>query len=180
MTAYISKDKRLEKQCTKCKQIKPNNTDFFRLDSNKIKLNHTIVLSSQCIVCKEKRKSEYMKEKRAKARERGTTLYSELSDEKKKYLIKWNTEYGKRNKDRINEMRRYRRKTNTKGCINARLRNKEKSKRDTIIMTNYYIARLVTRNNKELTVNELYKYPQLLDLHRANLKLKRICRTLET
>jgi len=47
-------------------------------------------------------------------------------------------------------------------------------------MPDYYIARLIFRNNKELPIKELLQYPELLDLHRANLKLKRVCNQLKT
>jgi hypothetical protein len=176
----IKKDERKEKQCTSCKNILPNNTDYFRLDSAKVRLNHGVVLTSQCISCKEKQKSELMIKKRLEARESGTTLYAQMTKEKQEYHIKRNSEYGKINRDYINGKVRERRKRKTQGAINANLQSKKRNKEEANIATNYYIARLIYRNNKELTIKELLSYPDLLDLHRSNLKLKRACKALET
>ncbi len=66
-------DERKEKQCTKCKNIFPNNTGFFHLDTQKVKLNHATVLCSMCRTCKKKYQSDNLKKKRLEAREIGTT-----------------------------------------------------------------------------------------------------------
>jgi len=173
-------DTRTEKQCTSCKNILPNNTDYFRLDNAKVKLGHSIILTSQCIKCKEKQKSISESNRRLNARNNGTTLYAQMPQDKKEYHIKRNNEYSKTNREKINEKCRYRRKIKTIGVINANQKHKENQKKLVDNMPDYYIARLIFRNNKELPIKELLQYPELLDLHRANLKLKRVCNQLKT
>ena len=175
----IKKDTRAEKQCTECKKVLPNNTDYFRLDNAKVKLNHGVVLTSKCISCKESHRSELMKERRKKARELGTTLYAEMPREKKEYHIKRNSEYGKLNREYINGKVRERRKRKTQGAVNAGLKSKLNHREDVKNISDYYVAKLIYKNNKELTPQELMKHPEFLDLHRANLKLKRACRALK-
>lgn len=176
----IKKDTRVEKQCTECKKVLPNNTDYFRLDKAKIKLNHGVVLTSKCISCKEAHKSKLMKDRRLNAKNNGTTLYAQMTQDKKEYHIKRNNEYSKKNREKINEKCKYRRKIKTVGAINANLKHRENQKKHVDNMPDYYIARLIFRNNKELSIKELLQYPDLLDLHRANLKLKRVCNQLKT
>lgn len=173
-------DTRTEKQCTSCKNILPNNTDYFRLDNAKVKLGHSIILTSQCIKCKEKQKSISESNRRLNARNNGTTLYAQMPQDKKEYHIKRNNEYSKTNREKINEKCRYRRKIKTIGVINANQKHKENQKKLVDNMPDYYIARLIFRNNKDLPIKELLQYPELLDLHRANLKLKRVCNQLKT
>ena len=176
----IKKDTRTEKQCTECKKVLPNNTDYFRLDKAKVKLNHGVVLTSKCISCKESHKSKLMKERRRKARELGTTLYAEMPQEKKEYHIKRNSEYSKLNREYINGKMRERRKRKTQGAVNAGLKSKLNHREEVENISDYYVAKLIYKNNKELTVQELLQHPEYLDLHRANLKLKRACNQLKT
>lgn len=175
----IKKDTRIEKQCTSCKNILPNNTDYFRLDNAKVKKNHGIVLSAECISCKEKYKSELMINRRLKARKEGSSLYAQMTQEKKEYHIKMNSLYSKLNRSKINDKCKERRKIKTPGVINANLKHKENQKKHVDDMPDYYIARLIHKNNKELSIKELLQHPEYLDLHRANLKLKRACKALK-
>ncbi len=173
-------DERLEKSCTKCKKILPNNTNFFHLDTQKVKLNHATVLSAMCITCKAKYQSDKLRQKRLEAKLNGTTLYSSLSEEQKIYKRKYSSEYCKKNREIVNKRNRDRVKLKTPGIINSYKKGREKSKKNMEEMTDYYITRLIVRHNKELSREELLKYPDFLDLYRANLKLKRACNQLIT
>lgn len=173
-------DERKEKQCTKCKNIFPNNTGFFHLDTQKVKLNHATVLSAMCITCKAKYQSDKLKQKRLEAKLNGSTLYSRLSEEQKKYKRKYSSEYCKKNREIVNKRNRDRVKLKTPGIINSYKKGREKSKKNMEEMTDYYITRLILRHNKELSREELLKYTDFLDLYRANLKLKRACNQLIT
>lgn len=175
----VGKDKRTEKECTSCKETLPNNAENFRLDSAKVRLGHNIVLSAKCIECEKKKKRESQRLKREKLRELGITIYSTFSEERKEYNRKRNNEYSKLNREKINQKCRERRVLKTIGVINQDINKREENRESVNKMTDYYIARLIFRNNKELTVKELLQYPELLDLHRANLKLKRICNQLK-
>lgn len=176
----IKKDTRTEKQCTECKKVLPNNTDYFRLDKAKVKLGHGVFFTSKCISCKKKYQSDNLKKKRLEAREIGTTLYAQMPQEKKEYQIERNLYYSKKNRDKINEKARVRTQNKTKGVVNANLKRSVKYKKDVEIMTDIYIAKLINKNYKELTTKELMQHPEYLDLHRANLKLKRVCKALKT
>ena len=112
-------DTRAEKQCTSCKNILPNNTEYFRLDNAKVKLGHSVILTSQCIKCKEKQKSISASNRRLNARKEGTTLYAKMPSDKKEYHIKRNCLYSKLNREKINEKCRGRRKIKTPGVIYA-------------------------------------------------------------
>lgn len=173
-------DERLEKSCTKCKKKLPNNTDFFHLDTQKVKLNHATVLSAMCITCKAKYQSDRLKTKRLEAMASGTTLYSLLSEEQKIYKRKHSSEYCKNNREIVNKRNRDRVKLKTPGIINSYKKGREKSKKNMEEMTDYYITRLILRHNKELSREELLKYPDFLELYKANLKLKRVCKRLIT
>lgn len=175
---HIGLDERLKKECTSCKTVLPNNTEYFRLDSSKVKLGHTVILSSRCIKCQEKRKSEFMRTKRLGLRELGTTLYRETPLPKRLHHISRNIDYAKKNKDKINASAKNRRLAKTTGVLNANIKSKINHRKMVLDTPDYYIARLIFKNNKELTIKELLEYPELLDLHRANLKLKRVCNQL--
>jgi hypothetical protein len=173
-------DDRKEKHCTKCNNIFPNNTDFFHLDTHKVKLGHATVLSSMCITCKAKYQSDNLKKKRIDANLKGISLYSLLSEEKKSYMRKYSSEWAKNNREKVNEAQKERVKRKTNGIINTYKKGRDKSKKNMEEMSDYYITRLILRHNKELSRQELLKYPEFLDLYRANLKLKRACNQLTT
>jgi hypothetical protein len=173
-------DDRKEKACTKCNNIFPNNTDFFHLDTHKVKLGHATVLSPTCRTCRAKYQSERLKIKRLEFKSKGISLYSILSEEKKIQKRKHSSEWSKNNRQKVNEAQKERVKRKTNGIINTYKKGRDKNKKNMEEMSDYYITRLILRHNKELSRQELLNYPEFLDLYRANLKLKRACNQLIT
>jgi hypothetical protein len=173
-------DIRKQKACSKCKLTLPNTSDYFRIDSSKVNKKYSIVLSSYCIECDKNLKIIRNKKRKEELDKIGISAYSLKSKEQIEKHIKRNLLYSKENREKVNKEVRNRRKNKHPGIVKADKKREEKAKNEIKEISDYYITRLIRRNNKDISIDELYRNKDYLDLHRLNLKIKRLCHQLKT
>ena len=162
------------KECTKCKKQKPNNEDFFHLDKRKVKLGHNIVLAAACKDCKNAQKRITEKKRREKiAKEFGNVYkYRKLKDSD--FLKKCKEREKKYSEKKLERNKRYR-KEKRSYILEADKIRAERNKKETEEITDYYVARLIYRNDKSKPIKDILKNKDFIELYRLNLKLKRLC-----
>ena len=164
-----------KKTCTKCKIEKPNNEDYFHLDSRKVKLGHNIVLAAACKDCKNAQKRIYSLKKRQEQVEKYGSSYQYRILKDPEHLKKCNKREKRYYKKKLERNKKYR-KEKRKHILNADKIRGVRNKKEVEEITDYYVARLIYRNDKTLTIEELLENKKLIELYRLNLKIKRLCR----
>lgn len=162
------------KECTKCKKNLPNNEDYFHLDKRKVKLGHNIVLAAACKVCKNAQKRITEAKRREKQRkEYGSTYKYKLANQDN--FLKKHKKRQLKYKDKIYERNRNYRKLKKDYILKADKERKIKNRKEVEEITDYYVARLIYRNDKSQPIKEILKNKEFIELYRLNLKLKRLC-----
>ena len=162
------------KECTKCKKTLPNNEEHFHLDKRKVKLGHNIVLAAACKVCKNAQKRITEAKRREKQRkEYGSTYKYKLANQDD--FLKKHKKRQLKYKDKIYERNRNYRKLKKDYILKADEERKIKNRKEVEEITDYYVARLIYRNDKSQPIKEILKNKEFIELYRLNLKLKRLC-----
>jgi len=163
------------KKCTKCKTEKPNNEDYFHLDSRKVKLGHNIVLAAACKSCKNVQKKITGKKRRAKIAEEFGTVYKFRKLNDPYFLDKCNEREKRYSVKKLERNKKYRKEKKPYILEADKIRAK-KNKTEVEEITDYYVARLIYRNDKSTPIKEILKNKEFIELYILNLKIKRLCR----
>jgi hypothetical protein len=162
------------KKCSKCKKEKPNTEEFFHLDKAKVKLGHNIILSAGCKKCNNAEKRIYSAKKRKEQIAKYGSTYAYRLTQDKDHLKKCNKREKRYSVKKLERNKKYR-KEKRDYILKADKIRAVKNKKEVEEITDYYVARLIYRNDKTISINELLKNKEFIELYRLNLKLKRLC-----